>query len=254
MVLFRLTWNPLPCPWAPGLHLIPGFQSLPELFCRHVRLKAGLPDGPWVHVVGSVLAASILQMCVTDWIQILASASSPGWILNPPVALSPVPPLALSPFALTGLPGRTPDLVNPLPYLGLLMDPVISSCLWHHGRTLKDCARISEGTATTGITLSTRITFPEVAAGSWRHKTKIYKSALIAALITIIISFSVLAKTKPETCGTSLVFPFRRLKVKRVVLKSCSTLPTKCLLSQVIKMDEVPLISFHMMICNCHKP
>lgn len=123
MVLFRLTWNPLPCPWAPGLHLIPGFQSLPELFCRHVRLKAGLPDGPWIHVVGSVLAASTLQMCVTDRLQILASASSPGWILNPPVALSPVPPMALSPFAPDWAPWKDPGPGSSLALSGAVDGP-----------------------------------------------------------------------------------------------------------------------------------
>lgn len=113
-------------------------------------------------------------------------ARSPQWLLQVGHCSRAVVLPSLFTFDW-GLPGRTPDLVNPLPYLGLSMDPVISCCLWHHGRTLKDCARISEGTATTGITLSTRITFPEVVAGPWRHKIKIYKSALIAALITIII-------------------------------------------------------------------
>lgn len=127
MALFLLTWDtlPLPCGLAPGLRLIPGFQSLPELFFRHVCLQLCLPDGPWP--TGRQRAGDTLQMCVTirskPWPHPPAGFWTHRWLC---LQSRPWPCLLLP---LTGLPGRTLDLVHPLPCLGLLMVPVISSCL-----------------------------------------------------------------------------------------------------------------------------
>lgn len=121
MALFHLTWDtlPLPCGLAPGLRLIPGFQSLPELFFRHVCLQLCLPDGPWP--TGRQRAGAHTADVCYNPLQTLAS--SPSWILNPPVALSPVPPLALSPFTPDWAPWKDPGPGSSLALSGAVDGP-----------------------------------------------------------------------------------------------------------------------------------
>lgn len=72
--------DPLPCLWA---HLSPGFQSLPELFCKYTCPQACLLAGPWTYRAGSLLAAGVLQSYVTPCLQVLSLVSCPGWTLEP---------------------------------------------------------------------------------------------------------------------------------------------------------------------------
>lgn len=134
---------------------------------------------------------------------VLQPAPNPGCALIPQLDFEPTCGFVSSP---------APGPVSLYPWLGSPEGPwtwfipclvwgcwrTLSSApfsVWHHGQTVPGSVR---STATTGVTLSTNITFPEVVAGPWWPKTKIHKSNLIAALI-IINSFSTSAKTKPET-------------------------------------------------------